>query len=263
MASWPELTEELDRWHDAGASATFWWRDDDAVDDTPHLDVLLQHADAIPLALSVIPGLATQKLADRIAKLASVVVLQHGWRHDNHAPGANSEYPGSRSMEEVSQELAEGRRVLTALFGPQAIPVFAPPWHGFDVRFLPLLRHNGLTGISRKGPRSSRFAAEGVFQANTHMVPIKWSTPPSFADDDLYLDQALDHLRGRRLGRYDAMEATGLLTHHLVQDERSYAFISRFVAVVSAHPAGVWMDATNMFPLQAAADHTTTGTSRN
>ncbi len=263
MAGWLELTEELDRWQEAGATATFWWRDDDAVDDTPQLDVLLKHAGTIPLGLAVMPGLATRELATRLAKHASVAVLQHGWRHDNHAPSGNSEYPASRSMADVSRELADGRRVLTTLFGPQAIPVFAPPWHGFDAGFLPLLGRNGLIGISRRGPRPALFAADGIVQANAHVAPIVWSSPPSFGADDLYLDQIIDHLRGRRLGRYDTTEATGLLTHHLVQDDRSYAFIARFVALVSEHPACAWRDATSMFSLPAAADETNAKTSRN
>jgi hypothetical protein len=250
VADWPELTKELDCWQDAGATATFWWRDDDAADATTQLMVLLKHAGTIPLALAVIPGLATQNLAAELATHASVVVLQHGWVHANHALGGNSEYPASRSAHEVSRELADGRRVLTTLFGPRAIPVFAPPWHGFDKRFLPLLRCNGLAGISQKGPRPGCFAAEGVVQANAHMAPIKWGSPPSFGDDALYLDQAIDHLRGRRLGRFDRTEPTGLLTHHLAQDDRSYAFISRFTGIVSEHPACAWIDATDMFLLR-------------
>jgi hypothetical protein len=263
MSAWTGLVDELDRWRDAGATATFWWRDDDAVDATPRLDVLLRHAGATPLAVAVIPGLATRDLAARLAGHAPVVVLQHGWRHDNHAPGGNNEYPASRSMDEVSRELADGRRVLTNLFGPQAIPVFAPPWHGFDACFLPLLRRNGLMGISRRGPRPGLFAAEGIVQANAHVSLIKWGGPPSFGDEALYLDQIIDHLHGRRLGRYDATEATGLLTHHLVQDDASYAFIARLVEVVSEHPACVWRDATEMFSLQPAADEATGGISRD
>jgi hypothetical protein len=263
MSSWEQLTKELDCWERNGATATFWWRDDDAVDDTPQLDVLLKHAGTIPLALAVMPGLATRDLAARLAKHASVVVLQHGWRHDNHASSGNSEYPASRSMADVSQELADGRRVLTTLFGPQAIPVLAPPWHGFDACFLPLLRRNGLMGISRKGPRPAPFAAEGVVQTNAHVALIEWSIPPSFAGDDLYLDRIIDHLRGRRLGRYDTNEATGLLTHHLVQDDKSYAFIARLAAVVSGHRACLWMDATELFSREPAAHAATERISRN
>jgi hypothetical protein len=249
MSPWAKLVDELNRWYDGGARATLWWRDDDAVDYTPQLDTLLKHAGAIPLALAVIPGLATQGLAARLAEHQSVVVLQHGWRHANHAPDGHDEYPASRSLAEVSQELVDGRGRLAALFGPQAIPVFAPPWHRFAASFLPLLARNGFIGISRKGPRPDRFAAEGVFQANAHMAPITWSRPPSFGEDELYLDQIITHLRGRRLGHHDATEVTGLLTHHLAQNDRSYAFIARFVAIVSEHPACIWVCLRDLFPL--------------
>ncbi len=245
MASWRELSEELDRW-DAGA-ATFWWRDDDACDATRKLDILLRHAVTIPLALAVIPGLATRGLVERLAEHASVVVLQHGWLHTNHAPPGRNEYPASRALDEVSQELADGRLRLAELFGSQAMPVFAPPWHGFDACFLPLLRRNGLIAISRKGPRPGVFAAEKLGQVNAHVSPIKWSIPPSFEEDEFYIEQIIDHLRGRRLGRYDTAEPTGLLTHHLLQDDKSYEFITRFAKVIAEHPAAVWMDARNIF----------------
>ena len=252
MATWSELTQELDRWHETGANATFWWRDDDAADDTPQLDVLFKLAGAIPLALAVIPGLATRTLAESVAQRSSVVVLQHGWRHDNHAQAGNSEYPGSRSMEDVSQELAEGQRVLTGLFGSQAMPVFTPPWHAFDACFLPLLRRNSIIGISRRGPRAGPFARKGLLQANTHMVPVRWSDPPSFEDDGLYLAAAVEHLRGRRLGLHDPEEPTGLLTHHLVHNARCNDFIARFAEIVSTHRAATWLNAKVIFGPQAA-----------
>jgi hypothetical protein len=254
MASWLELSDELDRWYQAGLQATFWWRDDDAADDTPQLDTLLRHAGAVPLALAVIPELATRRLAEKLSNYDFVVVLQHGWRHVNHASSGYNEYPASRAVEEVSQELANGRLVLTALFGLQTIPVFCPPWHGFDSCFLPLLRRNGIIGISRKGPRSAAFAAEGLFVVNVHIAPIKWTDPPSFEGDALYLGQVIDHLSGRRCGLYDAAEPTGLLTHHLAQNDESFAFVSRFVEIVSEHPSATWVDARNVFALHAASD---------
>lgn len=254
VSAWSRLTEELDHWRGLGAPATFWWRDDDAVKPTPRLDLLLRHAESVPLSMAVIPALATRALAECLRDHPLVAVLQHGWRHANHAPGGHNEYPACRRAEEVSREFAEGLALLTNLFGRQAVPVFAPPWHGFDECFLPMLRQNGFIAISRKGPRAARFATEGVLQANAHLAPIKWSDPPSFEDDDLYLDQIIEHLRGRRLGRYDATEATGLLTHHLMQNDKSFEFIAQFVAIVSEHPAAVWMDAKSIFALDASPD---------
>ena len=253
--NWQSLSDELDRWHEADATATFWWRDDDALEWTPQLEVLLGHAGTIPVALAVTPALASPELAERLRGRASVVVLQHGWRHVNHLPGGLDEYPADRPADDVSRELLEGRLLLAAQFNAQAIPVFVPPFHAFDDRFLPLLRPSGITGISKKGPRPGPFAADGVLQINAQISPIRWSDPPSFGDESIYLDAIVDHLCGRRTGRYDRAEPTGLLTHHLCLDARSYEFIARFVERVSQHPATTWLDAREMFGVQDARRH--------
>jgi len=246
--SWLGLSKELDRWNAVGRSATFWWRDDDAVDDTPELDRLLEQAGGIPLALAVIPALATRGLAERVAGESSAVVLQHGWRHVDHArSGGQSEYPSHRAISDVARELVDGSRVLVTLFGSRALPVFAAPWHGFDARFLPLLPMCGLIGISRRGPRPWMTLSGKLVQANTHVSLIRWSDPPSFGDEHIYIREITAHLRGRRLGSYDTTEPTGLLTHHRVQDHQSYAFISRFVQIVTEHPAASWVDARDVF----------------
>jgi len=246
-SAWDVLIAELDCWAAGEGEATFWWRDDDAVEDTPELRRLLQCAGTIPLGLAVIPSRVQSSLAECLARERTVDVLQHGWAHVNHGPDGNDEYPGSRPRAEVEHELGEGRAILEALFGSQALGVFVPPWHGFDAGFLSLLRSAGLTGFSRKGPRPSRFAAPGVVQANAHVSPIRWSDPPLFGDDTTYLEAIVEHLRGRRLGRYDRAEATGLLTHHLVQNEASYAFITRFAAIVCDHPRAAWVAARDIF----------------
>jgi hypothetical protein len=248
MDMWLRLVEELDRWSDDGKTATFWWRDDDAVAPTSQLELLLAHAQSIPLALSVIPGSVTSDLAERVRDVQSVVVLQHGWAHRNYMPAGRSEFPSSRSEQEVARELAEGRRRLSDLFGEQAIAAFVPPWHMFDDRFLPLLPRNGLAWISRKGPRPSLYAASDLLQVNAHVAPIRWSIPPDFDDEAESVSSIVDHLRGRRIGRYDGDEPTGLLTHHLVQNARSYNFISRLIGVIAKHTAGAWVGARDFFP---------------
>jgi hypothetical protein len=44
-----------------------------------------------------------------------------------------------------------------------------------------------------------------------------------------------------------ADEPTGILTHHLVQDEATDAFLDRLIAVSVAHPAALWLDAREIF----------------
>jgi len=247
MSLWQRLAEELNLWSDTGKTATFWWRDDDAVAPTPQLERLLEYAESVPLCLAVIPDSSTAELADRIKNIPSVVVLQHGWNHFNHAEDGKSEYPASRSTHEVEQELAAGCRLLAGRFGAQSLPVFVPPWHGFDDQFLPLLASNGITHISRMGPRRSLFADLNLLQVNAHVAPIRWTVPRSFGDEAEYLSGIIDHLRGRRTGQYDAAEPTGLLTHHLVQDDRSFQFVSDLVSLTSQHQSGEWLAGNAVF----------------
>jgi hypothetical protein len=245
--TWSSLSDELDRWADAGSTATFWWRDDDAISDTRQLHSLLDCAGQTPVALAVIPGLVASSLAKRLERHPTVTVLQHGWRHANHAKEGNpSEYPAGRNREEVTGEFSEGMRQLSDLFRAQHLLVFAPPWHGLDQSYLPLLRQVGLRAISRARARTHAVIS-GLLVSNVHCVPILWSDPPSIGPDEIYLSQLIDHLEGRRQGRYDGDEPTGVLTHHLVQDARSYEFMAKLSAIVSGHSAACWLDARDIF----------------
>ena len=246
-ANWAELSHELDEWLAAGQVATLWLRDDDAVAWTPQLQCLFEVAGDVPVALAVIPALAEPGVPDRLQSLPGVEVLQHGWRHENHwRTQGLSEYPPARNDEEVLQEFRAGRDRLKQLFGDRALPVFAPPYHGFDDGFLPLLAKTGIRAISRKGPRPARQMA-GIWQSNVHVVLIDWTEPPSFGDPKPVLQSVVEHLRARRLGRVDSNEPTGLLTHHLVQDEASYEFLAQLIEVTRAHPAARWLRASEVF----------------
>ena len=136
--SWDRLERELDAWAAERRQATLWWRDDDAVAATPSLDRLLRLSErhGIPVALAVIPALAEQGLADALAQVGPVTVLQHGFAHRNHAP------PGMRALEcggapplgQVAAELRRGRDRLALLFGARFLPVLVPPWNRIDPR---------------------------------------------------------------------------------------------------------------------------------
>ena len=56
MIDWSDLIDELDAWNAAGLTATFWWRDDDAVEPNEKLDRLLEVTATVPIALSVWPA---------------------------------------------------------------------------------------------------------------------------------------------------------------------------------------------------------------
>lgn len=240
------LSAELEKWPADAGPATFWWRDDDASGPCNELDRLLAVADSCPLALATVPSYATEALSDRLATERNVTVFQHGWKHQNHSVhGSNSEYPPGRPPEIVAQEFSDGSARLTTLFGEQFAPVFTPPWHGLDESYLPLLRPAGIGGLSLKGRRRA-VANAALVQNNVHCVPIEWSNPPRFGEPARYIGQIVDHLVQRRTGA-DREEATGILTHHLVQDQASLDFVRDLLNLIATHPNARLVDPAELF----------------
>ena len=247
-AAWRALRDELDCWAACGRVATLWWRDDDAVAATPQLAAQLALAGPVPLALAVIPAAARPDLADALEDRPQIAVLQHGWQHRNHAgTGKKSEFPAGRDPAAVGAELAAGRERLLALFGDRALPILAPPWNRCDAGCLPWLAEAGLAAISRRDPRPAPAPAAGIGEVNVHADLVAWRGDGGFVGAAAALAALTGHLRARRCGGVDPKEPTGMLTHHLVQDRATGAFLSQLLAVTLAHPAAAWLDAREVF----------------
>ena len=241
MTGWAELLAELDAWAKAGRTATFWWRDDDAVGLTAELDRLLGIVGPsnIPLGLAVIP-----ERAGAMALPDNVAILQHGIGHHNTAPaGAKRRELGDQPVDALLAGLNHGRTQLAALFGAQFLPVLVPPWNRIDAALAARLPECGLHALSTYGPRK----ATVPLQVNCHGDPIDWRGGHGFAGEAIVLGAIVAHLAGRRTGAADAAEPTGLLTHHLQHDEKVWAFAARFAEVVSAHPAARWQSPAEAF----------------
>jgi hypothetical protein len=236
---WAPLKAELDVWGQAGRTARFWWRDDDAVEPSQPLDRLLALAGGAPLALAVIPARATEALADRLTTADTVTVLQHGINHTNHAaPPAKKAELGSAGAVEA---LATGRRRLADLFGRRFLPVLVPPWNRIAAELVALLPAAGFIGLSTAG----RSISSGIRQINTHLDPIDWHGTRRCRPVGDLVAEAVSLLAERRLG---ADEPVGLLTHHLLDDDATEQFAGDFAALVEAHPAARWVSARELWP---------------
>jgi peptidoglycan/xylan/chitin deacetylase (PgdA/CDA1 family) len=235
-AKWSDLVSELDRWEEAGQVATLWWRDDDAVAMTPALARLLSLAGPNPLALAVIPESADASLADALRGRENVAVLQHGWSHANHGgAGKKSEFPPERSKEAVESDLRRGRERLGDLFGEIAL-VLAPPWNRFAPEFETLLPRAGIAALSTMGSRQRGAAA----RVDVHVDPVAWTAGRGFIGTEAAIGGIVGELRRRRAD--DSAGPTGILTHHLIMDDATAAFVSELGAVVAGHPAARWVD---------------------
>ncbi len=253
---WVALNAELDAWAAAGRTATLWWRDDDAGAMNDALDRLLRLRGArdVPIALAAVPTRLDNEFRARMADEDGVAVLQHGYSHHNFAtPDERKiELDGSRPAEYVIADLAVGLQALTSVAG--AVPVLVPPWNRMAPHLLPLLPELGFRGLSSLGPRRRPNALAGLRQNNVHIDPIDWrgrhGPAQTFVGAARAIDAAVDHLAARRTGTADSEEATGLMTHHLVQDDETWQFVEQFIAHTQAHPAVRWLAAADVFGLE-------------
>lgn len=251
VAGWDELARELDAWRDAGRVPTLWWRDDDAVADTPALRRLLALVgDAgLPLALAVIPAQAEPDLVALLAGSSDVDVLAHGHRHVNHAGAGEkkAEFGPHRPVYELLAEAAMGWERLLATFVERSCPVFVPPWNRLDERLVGLLQHARFAGLSRFGPRRAKHPAPSILEVNCHVDPVDWRGDRGFLGADIVLARLTAHLTARRAGTVDADEPTGLLTHHLVIDAAGWNFLADLVRFFAERGGGHWLSAREAF----------------
>lgn len=246
---WSALDQELSAWAETGSTATFWWRDDDAVKPTPALDRLLSLSGRhdVPVALAIIPAFAEDGLASRLER-GTATILQHGWAHANHAPEGEkkAELGDHRPADAIGEELGQGFDRLRSLFGERFLPVLTPPWNRIGPETTTALPGWGYAGLSTFGPRKAK---GGIVRTNTHADVIDWRGGRGFAGDRAVLDAACHHLAARRAGTADPDEPTGLLTHHLDHDGESWDFIDRFLVRTRSHPAVSWRSAATLFDI--------------
>lgn len=249
--AWQWLAVELDRWEEAGIRAAFWWRDDDAVAPTPALARLaeLSAGHSAPLALAVIPAGLDAGLGPWLKTRPLLSVLQHGYAHANHAaagqPGV--ELGGRCPPGQSRRDLARGHARLEQTFGARFVPVLVPPWNRIDPELLPALPALGFRGLSTMRARKAARPIAGLTVVNAHLDPIHWRHDRGFVGGYPATAILIQHLVARRTGYRDRAEPTGLLTHHLVQNEAVWRFCESLLQFVNEHPAAYWTSAPEIW----------------
>jgi len=245
--AWYWLGQELDHWAEAGETAQFWWRDDDASDASAALERLLRSSQLsqVPLALAIIPATLKPALVERLQDDALVSVLQHGYAHTSHAaPGQRKlELGGNRSNDEIVNDLGLGKQILTRHFGEQFMPVLVPPWNRIDTNIVAHLPGLGFSGVSTMKKRTTARPAPGLLQVNTHLDPINWRHLGGFIGVYPAIAILVQHLIAKRSDYRDSAEPTGILSHHLVQNEAVWRFLDDLLHFLCEHPAAKFVDA--------------------
>ena len=249
--TWAKLYDELDLWSSSGNRASFWWRDDDAIEKTAELMRLnsLSEDLQIPVALAAIPSLLQDSLPGYLRDRDNITVFQHGYSHSSHAgEGVKKiEVGGKRSTDEIQTQLAAGCRRLHTAFGNQFLPVLVPPWNRIESRTYAALVGAGFCGVSSMWARASAYPAAGLLQVNTHLDLVNWRHGRGFIGESTAIALICDHLITRRTGEQQLTEPTGILTHHLAQNEAVWDFIPELMQKLSQHPAVEWLDAKSIW----------------
>ncbi|MBN33609.1 MAG: hypothetical protein CMM46_02315 [Rhodospirillaceae bacterium] len=255
MTDWKDLADELDRWGEAGRTATFWWRDDDAGPDDGCLEPFLDQRRTldVPLALAVVPGWLTPRSVKAIGGDPGSWALQHGVNHTDRTTTERRKVELCRDALKVDLAtlIDSSRDRLAADLGFSFLPVMVPPWNRIDAEITTLLPALGLRGLSTLGPRPASME-HGLALANVHIDIVNWKKGRCFVGDGPCLAAALDHLCQRRMGTVDPDEPTGLMTHHRVHDADCDGFVDRFVAFVRDHGVARWLDASHVFETKPA-----------
>lgn len=248
---WQVLIDELDLWQAAGKTATFWWRDDDAIEETPQLHMLdkLSLDCKVPISIAVIPARLEGSLSEYLNGRDHFNVIQHGYAHQSYAAKGQKkiEIGGLRELDDIARELEAGRERLQDAFANQFLPVLVPPWNRIEVRTYPVLSEAGFRGLSSMWARKADYPAEGLLQVNTHLDPVNWRQDRGFIDEHEAISQIHLHLFGRRTGYLDSDEPTGILTHHLDQTDAVWIFCRQLFLRLNEHPATQWLDAKDIW----------------
>ena len=250
---WDALNTELDEWSGAGLTATFWWRDDDAIKQGPKLEYLINQSIVAnsPLLLAVIPANVDPDLLSAVTKHEHVLIAQHGYAHINHAPRGQGlgawELGMHRGEQAVMNDLIEGYEILSSLFNNKFVPVVVPPWNKIDSALFKAMSINGYKGVSAFGLRECAEPVTGLIQINCHCDPIKWKGGARFAGDEKALNMIIEHLVARRTGKHSLTEPTGLLTHHIDMDDLAWQFVAGLAEQIKNHPAACWCDPRLLF----------------
>jgi hypothetical protein len=105
--------------------------------------------------------------------------------------------------------------------------------------------------LSGSTPRDVAVKSDLV-EIDTHVDLVAWSAGRGFVGEPTALGRLVGHLRARRIGEVESIEVnpgepTGLLTHHLIQDAATDAFLKRLLALTRRHPAARWVAAPEAF----------------
>ena len=271
--SWKDVRHELDRWASHGLQARFWVRDDDACEESAPLKRLHEFATRydITIGLAIIPSKVHPNLPKFLTDEGRRFhPMCHGWQHINHAPAGRkwSEFSDGRPAAAAISDAQSAFNAFRKYFaGCDA--VFVPPFCQISSAVIKALPAIGFAGVSA-GPRwverklsnlpsltirvptIRTLLRSPIPRLDVHIDPIDWRRRTAHTAEAT-ADAVVRSLRLRRMGFLASDAPVGLVTHHLVHDERIWAACNEALDVLRNHPAVEFLHAGQFFGMTARA----------
>lgn len=240
-ADWQPLEEELQRWQERGLPVRFWLRDDDAIAPTEKLDQLarLTQIYHVPVCLAVIPADLSAALGQWIKQYELWLAAVHGFSHRNHAGPDEKKFELGlhRPIDTVLAELAGGRKIVETVFADQFFNALVPPWNRIDPKIAERASEAGFDFLSTFGWKTLIDKNYPLAQFNSHIDIMDWRGSRGGKSDEILVRETVSALQTAR----DANgAAVGLLSHHLVHDERAWEFLDRLFKFTTGRDHITW-----------------------
>jgi len=175
----------------------------------------------VPLCLAVVPAWLTRARWAQLKNLSSKSPSlwcwhQHGWTHTNHeTSGKKCEFGVSRSRDELSHDILQGKSRLENIMGPDFIPAFTPPWNRCSDLALSVIRDVGFSAVSR---------------SNGAKPPAPSDLPDFAVNIDLHTRKETSFHEGwtkliQEFRSSWASATCGVMIHHQRMNDNAFAFL--------------------------------------
>lgn len=216
-----------------GKHALLWFRDDDVYQKDSSLERLLSFMTChqLPVLLCAIPGLLRSECVEWLKKAPSLMIAQHGYKHENHvAQGENSnELTVRYGADKLLEQMIHGRTLLKKCFSDAFIDIFVPPFYEIDDEIYSLMEKNNFSIFSIWGNNEIRH--NSTIEINGQIDFVDWNKGYTFGGVHYVLSQL--NIQLELLISGNGGEVIGIILHHERMGDESYAFIEDLMKTIN------------------------------
>jgi anaerobic magnesium-protoporphyrin IX monomethyl ester cyclase len=209
------------------ASRRVYVRDDDVRTRSPRLLRLINLCvqESVPLSLAVVPGSVTDDCVDYLKTAQAqhpelFEIHQHGWMHAEHQTAGEEPYEFGPSRTEDAQraDIVSGITRLGRLFDGKTVPLFTPPYDGFDQNTVRILKEQGFKAISLN--EESQRSTPAMRHLPFALDPVKNYHPLEF--------HGSEHIMRRFSLLCHDRPSFGIVLHHETLGDAEFDFLESF-----------------------------------